>query len=314
MTRYLAKRLGASLVTALLASLLVFLIVRQVPGDVVAQMLGQTSDPVAEQAMRRFFGIDEPLWLQYGKWIAAVLTGDLGTSFVRGLSVAGMVKDAFLVTLEIGLLTLLVATAIGVPLGVMAGRHEGRWPDRLVQSFSLIGLSAPVFWTGLMLLVGVSTWIGWSPPFTYTPPWSSLSENLEILALPILSLGLLQSAAYAQFVRQSVVSAYHQDYVRTAIAKGLPMRIVFFKHILRNILIPLLTFIGLILIQILGGVVVVESLFAIPGLGRLLLTAIETRDYPLLQGALLVVVVVAMVVNLAVDLLYRVIDPRVRMG
>jgi peptide/nickel transport system permease protein len=165
-----------------------------------------------------------------------------------------------------------------------------------------------------MLLVGVSTWIGWSPPFTYMPPWSSLSENLEILLLPILSLGLLQSAAYAQFVRQNVVSAYHQDYVRTAIAKGLPMRIVFFKHILRNILIPLLTFVGLILIQILGGVVVVESLFAIPGLGRLLLTAIETRDYPLLQGALLVVVVVAMTVNLAVDLLYRVIDPRVRMG
>jgi peptide/nickel transport system permease protein len=313
-TRYIARRLVASLITALLASLLVFLIVRQVPGDVVGQMLGQTSDPVAEQAMRRFFGIDEPLYWQYGKWIAGVLTGDLGTSFVRGSSVAGMVRDAFLVTLEIGLLTLLVATAIGVPLGVLAGRYEGRWPDRLVQSFSLIGLSAPVFWIGLMLLVGVSTSVGWSPPFSYAPPWASLRDNLEILLLPILSLGLLQSAAYAQFVRASVVSAYHQDYVRTAISKGLPMRIVFFKHILRNILVPLTTFIGLVLIQILGGVVVVESLFAIPGLGRLLLTAIETRDYPLLQGALLVVVVVAMVVNLAVDLLYRVIDPRVRMG
>ena len=300
--------------TALLASLLVFLIVRQVPGDVVAQMLGQTSDPVAEQAMRRFFGFDEPLYLQFAKWLGAVLTGDLGTSFVRGTSVAGMIKDAFLVTLEIGLLTLVVATAVGVPLGVIAGRYEGRWPDYLVQAFSVIGLSAPVFWIGLMLLVAISTWIGWSPPFSYVPPWSSLSDNLEMLFLPIASLGLLQSAAYAQFVRQSVVSTYHQDYVRTAIAKGLPMRIVFFKHILRNTLIPLLTFIGLILVQILGGVVVVESLFAIPGLGRLLLTSIETRDYPLLQGALLVVVVVAMAVNLVVDLLYRVIDPRVQMS
>ena len=132
--------------------------------------------------------------------------------------------------------------------------------------------------------------------------------------LPILSLGFLQGAAYAQFVRQSVQSAFHQDYVRTAIAKGLPLRIVFFKHILRNVLLPLITFMGLILIQIVGGVVVVESLFAIPGLGRLLLTAIETRDYPLLQGALLVVVVVAMAINLAVDLIYRFVDPRVRLG
>ena len=311
---YLAKRLGASLLTALLASVAVFLIVRQVPGDVVAQMLGQTSDPVAEKAMRRFFGIDEPLYVQYGRWLAGVLTGDLGTSFVRGLAVAGMVKDAFLVTLEIGILTLLLSTAVGVPLGVLAGLYEGRWPDRLVQGFSLLGLSAPVFWVGLMLLVGVSASFGWSPPFTYAPPWTSLRDNLEILLLPILALGFLQGAAYAQFVRQSVLSAFHQDYVRTAIAKGLPMRVVFFKHILRNVLIPLLTFMGLILIQILGGVVVVESLFAIPGLGRLLLTAIETRDYPLLQGALLVVVVVAMTVNLAVDLLYRVIDPRVRVG
>ena len=233
---------------------------------------------------------------------------------MRGLAVAGMVKDAFLVTLEIGILTLLLSTAVGVPLGVLAGLYEGRWPDRLVQGFSLLGLSAPVFWVGLMLLVGVSASVGWSPPFTYAPPWASLRENLEILLLPILALGFLQGAAYAQFVRQSVLSAFHQDYVRTAIAKGLPMRVVFFKHILRNVLIPLLTFMGLILIQILGGVVVVESLFAIPGLGRLLLTAIETRDYPLLQGALLVVVVVAMTVNLAVDLLYRVIDPRVRVG
>jgi peptide/nickel transport system permease protein len=290
------------------------MIVRQVPGDVVAQMLGQTSDPVAEKSMRAFFGLDQPLWRQFGQWLGAVLSGNLGTSFVRGLSVGAMVRDAFFVTLEIGLLTLLIATAVGVPLGVLAGLYERRWPDKLVQSFSLLGLSAPVFWVGLMLLVAVSTLIGWSPPFAYSPPWVSLRDNLEILLLPILCLGILQAAAYAQFVRQSVLSAFHQDYVRTAIAKGLPMRIVFFKHILRNVLVPLVTFVGLILIQILGGVVVVESLFAIPGLGRLLLTAIETRDYPLLQGALLVVVVVAMVVNLGVDLLYRVMDPRVRVG
>jgi peptide/nickel transport system permease protein len=207
-----------------------------------------------------------------------------------------------------------VATLIGVPLGLVAGIYEGRALDKLIQAFTIVGLAAPVFWVGLMLLIAVSTAAGWSPPLMYAGPTESLSDNLAILALPIASLGLLQAAAYGQFVRQSVVSAFHQEYVRTAIAKGVPLRIVFFKHVLRNIAIPLVTFMGLILIQILGGAVIIESLFALPGLGRLLLSSIESRDYPVLQGGLLVVVVMAMLVNLVVDLLYRVIDPRVRLA
>ncbi|HKU99279.1 MAG TPA: ABC transporter permease [Vineibacter sp.] len=314
MTRYLARRFAASIVTAVLASIVVFLIVRAVPGDVVAQMLGQTSDPAATQSLRAFFGLDQPVWMQYGRWIGAALQGDFGISWTGGRPVSTMVVDAFLVTLEIALLTLVLATVVGVPLGLLSGIYEGTWPDTLIQTFNLLGLAAPVFWTGLMLLVLVSSALGWSPPLVYAAPGESLSDNLAILFLPILALGLLQAAAYSQFVRQNVVSALHQDYVRTAIAKGVPARIVFFKHILRNIAIPLVTFMGLMLTQILGGVVIVESLFAIPGLGRLLLTAIQTRDYPVLQGALLVVVIAAMLVNLGVDLLYRVIDPRVRLA
>jgi peptide/nickel transport system permease protein len=310
---YLVRRLGASVLTALIASIAVFLIVRAVPGDVVAQMLGQTSDPSAAASLRGFFGLDQPVWVQYGHWIGAVLRGDLGMSWTGGQPVAPAVGAAFLVTLEIGLLTLVLATVVGVPLGVLSGIYEGRWPDNLIQIFNLLGLAAPVFWTGLMLLVAVSTLTGWSPPLMYASPADSLSDNLAILALPILSLALLQAAAYSQFVRQNVVAALHEDYVRTARAKGVPVRILFFTHVLRNILIPLITFMGLVLVQILGGVVIVESLFAIPGLGRLLITAIETRDYPMLQGALLVVVVTAMVVNLVVDLAYSVIDPRVRL-
>jgi peptide/nickel transport system permease protein len=225
-----------------------------------------------------------------------------------------MIANAFGVTLQLAVFTLLVATLIGVPLGMLAAIYEGRMLDHVIQAFNLLGLAAPVFWFGLMLLVGVSYASGWSPPLLYVPPTQSLLENLSIMALPIFSLALLQAAAYSQFVRQSVVSAFGQDYVRTAIAKGVPTRIVFFKHVLRNVAIPLITFMGLILIQILGGAVIIESLFSLPGLGRLLLSAIETRDYPVLQGALLVVVVVAIVVNLLIDLLYRVIDPRVRLG
>jgi peptide/nickel transport system permease protein len=314
MAYYLLNRFVASLVTAILASLIVFVLVRNVPGDVVAQMLGQTSDPTAERALREFFGLDQPIYRQYLTWLSHVLGGDLGVSWTRGHPVWQLIKDALVVTLQLGFMTLVVATVVGVPLGVIAGIYEGRWLDRFIQSFNILGLAAPVFWVGMMLLVGVSSLFGWSPPLLYVPPTESIVENLAILALPILSLGLLQAAAYGQFVRQSVVSAFHQDYVRTAIAKGVPIRTVFFKHILRNIAIPLVTFMGLILIQILGGAVIIESLFALPGLGRLLLSSIETRDYPVLQGGLLVVVIIAMLVNLAVDLLYRVIDPRVRLS
>jgi len=313
MIGFLTRRAAASAATALLASVIVFLLIRSVPGDVVAQMLGQSSDPAAASALRNFFGLDQPLYRQYLTWLAQVVQGDLGASWTQGQPVARLIGAALLVTLELGGLTLLIATATGVPLGLLAGIYEGRWLDQIVQSFSLLGLAAPVFWTGLMLLVGISALSGWSPPLLWASPSTSLSDNLAILALPIACLGLLQAAAYAQFVRQSVVSAFHQDYVRTAIAKGLPLRIVFFKHVLRNIAIPLVTFMGLILIQILGGAVIVESLFALPGLARLLLTSIQNRDFPVLQGALVVVVLIAMAVNLTVDLLYRVIDPRVRL-
>jgi peptide/nickel transport system permease protein len=314
MIAYLARRLGASLLTALLASSLVFVLVRNVPGDVVGQMLGQTSDPVAAAALREFFGLDQPAWRQYLAWLSRVAAADLGTSWVRGQPVLELIGSALSVTVQLALATLVVATFVGVPLGVLAGLYEGRLVDRLIQSFNLVGLAAPVFWFGMMLLFGVSSLSGWSPPLMYVPPTQSPTENAAIMVLPVASLAVLQAAAYSQFVRQSVISAFHQDYVRTAIAKGVPLRLVFFKHILRNVAIPLVTFMGLILIQILGGAVIIESLFALPGLGRLLLSAIETRDYPLVQGALLIVVVIAMAVNLVVDLLYRALDPRVRLS
>jgi peptide/nickel transport system permease protein len=312
MSRYLAGRLGVSLVTALLASIIIFLVVRAVPGDVVAQMLGQTRDPAAAASLRAFFGLDRPLWAQYAGWLGSVLAGDLGVSWVSGQPVTMLVGQAFLVTLELALLTLAVATLIGVPLGIVAGMYEGRPLDAAVQAFNLLGLATPVFWTGLLLLVAVAAATGWSPPLVYRTPGEALGQNLQMLALPIAALVLLQASAYSQFVRQQVVAALHQDYVRTAYAKGVPPRVILFKHVLRNILIPLVTFMGLVLVQILGGAVVVETLFAVPGVGRLLLGAIETRDYPVLQGALLLVVACALTVNFVVDLLYGVIDPRVR--
>lgn len=314
MGSYLVKRLAASILTAFLSSIAVFLLVRAVPGDVVAQMLGQSGGSAAEQSLRNFFGLDQPLYQQYLSWFLGALQGDLGQSWVRGTPVAQMVFQAFLLTLQLGLMTLVFATFIGVPLGLIAGLYEGRKVDNFIQAFNILGLSAPVFWLGLILLITISSLLSWSPPLIYRPPWQDLSQNLQTVLLPILSLGVLQAAAYSQFTRQCVVGAFSEDYVRTALAKGLPMRTVFAKHILRNISISLITFMGLILIQILGGVVVIESLFALPGLGRLLLTSIETRDYPIVQGALLMVVFSALIVNLIIDMLYHMIDPRVRVG
>jgi len=314
MGSYLVKRLAASILTAFLSSIAVFLLVRAVPGDVVAQMMGQSggSGSAAEQSLRNFFGLDQPLYQQYFTWLFGALQGDFGQSWVRGTPVVDMVLRAFLVTLQLGLMTLVFATLIGVPLGLVAGLYEGRRIDNGIQIFNILGLSAPVFWLGLLLLIGISAFLSWSPPLIYRAPWQNLGDNFQTLLLPILSLGVLQAAAYSQFTRQCVVGAFSEDYVRTALAKGLPMRTVFAKHILRNISISLITFMGLILIQILGGVVVIESLFALPGLGRLLITAIETRDYPVVQGALLTVVFSALIVNLIIDMLYHLIDPRVR--
>lgn len=316
-TTYLLRRLMASLLTLLLSSMVVFLLLRAVPGDIVQLMLGQATSVGGGgeellTSMRAFFGLDQPLYIQYLDWICGVFQGDFGDSWRHSQPVRGIVLDAFLVTLQVSVLTLLLATIVGVALGFAAGIYEGTPVDTMVQAFSILGLSAPLQWVGLMLLAGVSTYLSWGPPVIYLSPMESLTDNVAILALPITALVVLNAAAYSQLTRQLVVSAAHEEFVRTAIAKGLPQRTVYFKHILRNILIPLVTFMGVILIYILGGVVVIEEMFSLPGIGRLLLTSLQNRDYPVVQGALLLIVFVALFINLVVDFFYHVIDPRIR--
>ena len=313
MTGFLARRLGAAAIAALLSSLAVFLLMRAVPGDIVGQMLGQSGgDRAAEEALRAFFGLDRPLWSQFAEWVGAALQGDLGRSWYQGRPVSAMVWEAFLVTLELSIGTLVLATLIGVPVGVLAGIARGSRLDRAIQSFNLIGLSAPVFWLGLMLLVGASAALDWSPPFAWSGPQEDLADNVSILILPVISLAVLQAAAYAQFVRGLMIEELGKDYIRAARAKGLTPAELYFKHALSNVMIPLVTFMGLILVQILGGAVVIESLFSLPGLGRLILAGIQGRDYPVVQGALFFVVIIATTINLAVDLLYGLLDPRLK--
>ena len=311
----IGRRLAAAAVAALLSALAVFLLMRAVPGDIVGQMLGQSgNDRTGEAALRSFFGLDRPVYLQFIDWLWRTLQGDLGTSWYQGRRVTAMIAEAFGVTLQLALMTLVVSTLVGVPLGMLAGVRAGSRVDAAIQAFAMLGLSAPVFWTGLMLLVGAVAAFGWSPPFAWMGPTEDIFDNLSILLLPVVSLSLLQAAAYAQFVRGLMVAELQRDHIRTAIAKGLPPATVYGVHALRNVLIPLTTFVGLILVQILGGVVVIESLFSLPGLGRLILSALQGRDYPVVQGALLFVVLIAITVNLVIDLLYGLFDPRVRGG
>lgn len=313
MAGFLARRLGAAAVAALLSSLAVFLLMRAVPGDIVGQMLGQSGgDRTAEEALRAFFGLDRPLVAQFAQWVGATLQGDLGRSWYQGRPVSTMVWEAFLVTLQLALATLALSTLIGVPLGVVAGIAHGTRIDRAIQAFNLVGLSAPVFWLGLMLLVGTSAALDWSPPFVWSGPREDLADNIAIMILPVLSLSVLQAAAYSQFVRGLMIEELGKDYIRAGRAKGLTPAELYFKHALSNVMIPLATFMGLILVQILGGVVVIESLFSLPGLGRLILAGIQGRDYPVVQGALFFVVIIATTINLAVDLLYGLLDPRLR--
>lgn len=312
MARFLLIRALASLVTLFLASIVVFAMTRAVPGDVVQQMMGQVGGSEGEAVLREFFGLDKPIYVQYAEWIGNVVHGDLGVSWRQGAPVTQLVGSAFMVSLELALLVLILASLIGVPLGLVAGSRQGGFADSLIQTFNVISLATPVFWVGLMLLFAVSTFFHWSPPTIYASPTRSLSENLTIMALPILSLAFLQVAAYAQFVRQQVVDAFEQDWVRAARARGVPMSRILRRHVMPNILVPLSTFMGLILIQIIGGVVIIESIFGLPGLGRLLINALNARDFPVVQGALLAVLVSAILVNFVVDCLYRVVDPRLR--
>lgn len=312
MFKSLTRRLTIALLTALLSSVIVFATVRAAPGDIVAQMMGQASASggAGDAALRSFFGLDQSVTIQYLHWLGDMTKGDFGMSWRQSTPVSELLVGALGVSVELSVLSLLVASLMGIPLGLLAAYRHGSVVDAAIQAFSILGLSSPVFWVALLLLFGVSQWLGWSPSTIYASPVDDLLANLEIMILPVVSLAVLQTAAYAQFVRLNVMTLMQQEFVRAARARGIPNARIFLRHILRNLLVPLVTFMGLNFVQVLGGVVVIESLFGLPGLGRLLLNAIQDRDYPVVQGALVVMLAAVIAVNIFVDVFYRIIDPR----
>ena len=316
MRRYVLVRSLSILPTLVGVSVAVFLMIRLIPGTIVEQMIG-TEGTYSEQSMRAlraFFGLDQPIHVQYGRWLGRVLQGDLGTSWRTGLPVVEMIGSRLQVTLELTVGAMLVALAIGIPLGIVSARRENTRLDHAVRVLSLFSLSIPVFWQATMLILATSLWLDWAPAVDFVSPWKSLRANLAIMALPSLALGTAVAAVFMRMTRSTLLEVMRQDYIRTARAKGLRERGVVWIHALRNSLIPLITVAGVQVGYLLGGVVVTEEVFTLPGVGRLILWAVFQRDYPVVQGTILFVSLLFMLSNLLVDLIYAYVDPRIRYG
>jgi peptide/nickel transport system permease protein len=285
-----------------------------VPGTVVEQMIG--ADAVVSQAMvdqlKAFFGLDKPWYVQYAAWIGRLAHGDLGTSWRTGKPVILLILERLPVTLELTFLSVGFALALGIPAGIVSAIRRDRAIDQVTRVGTLLGLSVPVFWQGTMLILFFSLYLRWMPPIVWVDLLSDPRRNLTIMLLPVVCLGTASAANIARTTRACMLDVLRSEYVRTAAAKGLAQRVVVLKHALKNALIPVVTVVGLQAGILLGGTVVVEEVFTLPGVGRLVLWSIYQRDYPVTQSTILFIAVLFMTINLAVDLLYRYLDPRIR--
>ncbi|HEX6080176.1 MAG TPA: ABC transporter permease [Methylomirabilota bacterium] len=316
MTRYLLVRLYSMALTLVGLTFLIFLMLRLIPGTVVEQMIG--ADAVVSPAMvaelKRFFGLDQPWYVQYGHWIGRLAHGDLGTSWRTGKPVVALILERLPVTLELTLFSSAFALALGIAAGIVSAVRRDRVVDNVTRVGTLLGLSVPVFWQGTMLILFFSLYLRWMPPVVWVDFTTDWRRNLTIMVLPALCLGTASAANIARTTRSCMLDVLGSEYIRTAAAKGLAGRLVILKHALRNALIPVVTVAGLQIGILLGGTVVVEEVFTLPGIGRLVLWSIYQRDYPLTQSTILFIALLFMTINLAVDLLYGYLDPRIRYG
>lgn len=315
MRAYIVRRLLALIPTLLFASVIVFVTVRLIPGDVIDMMLSQNdigADKMSRAQLEHVLGFDRPMLQQFGVWLFGILRGDFGNSLWRSTPVLDDLLQRLPVTFELGLLALMVALSIALPIGVYSAMRQDTAGDILARSFSILLLAVPSFWLGTMVVVFPSIWWGWSPEVNYVPFGTDPLQNLKQMIVPAIVLGAALSAVTMRLTRTMMLEVLRQDYIRTAWAKGLPEKLVVTRHALRNALIPVVTLVGLQAPLLIGGAVIIEQIFVIPGMGSLLLEAVNQRDYPVITGVFLVVGLAVMLINLIVDLSYGLLDPRVR--
>lgn len=306
MKRYLLQRLLLLLPTLLGALTLVFLLIHLIPGDPVEVMLGETATAADKEDLRRSLGLDRPLAAQYGSFLTGLLSGDLGRSLSEQIGVADLIRTRVPATIELTLCAMTVALALSFILALLAAMYKGSWIDRIALFFSLLGLSMPNFWLGPLLMIVFSILLGWLPV--------SGRGGLDHLILPSLTLGFAMAAILTRILRVNLLRAVQEDYVRTARAKGLSESQVWLKHTLRNALLSVITIVSLQFGSLLAGAIITETIFSWPGVGRLTVQAIQTRDYPLVQGCVLVIAVSYLLVNFLTDIFYHLIDPRIVYG
>lgn len=314
MLRHLLHRLWQSALTLVLASAVVFIGVRALPGDPATAMAGEQADPAAIAAVRAQLGLDDPLPLQYFKFVSRALTGDFGKSARTGTPVREMIGATLPVTVQLAVFAMLIAVLAGLAGGVVAAVSRGRWPEWAANGFSLLALSVPTFWLGILAVLYLSVQLGWFPASGYVSPFEQPLRGLYYLTLPAVILGLAHAAVVQRQTRSSMVETLTADFVRTARAKGLGRGAVVFRYGLRNSLIVVTTIVGLQLGGLIAGAVVTERIFSLPGIGKLTLDSVFTRDYPVIQAVVLVITSAYIVINLLVDFLYTVIDPRMRVS
>lgn len=312
MLAYVVRRLLATIPIMALVAVFVFLLLHMSPGDPAVVIAGDFATSAQIEEIRTQLGLNDPLHVQFVKWTADLFRGDLGTSIYSGLPVSRLIGQRIEPTLMLTLTTMVIAITLAIPLGVIAAWKVGTWIDRAVMTVAVLGFSLPVFVLGYALILGGSVRLGWFPVQGYTSIFNSVPGFFRHITLPALTLGLVYMALIARMTRATMLEVLNEDYVRTAYAKGLPTRKVLVKHALKNAMVPISTTIGLGLALLIGGVVVTESVFAIPGLGRLTVDAVLRTDYPVIQGVILVFSLTYVLLNLLIDLSYVLFDPRIR--
>ncbi len=316
MRTYILSRLAIAILTLLGMSVVIFALMRIAPGDVVDIIFASAGyvDQAAKIEIRKELGLDQPITVQYGRWLGEVVRGDLGKSYRYDIPAWQVVRPRIPVTVELAILAMLVATLMGVPAGVVSAVRQDRWIDYVMRVFSLAGLSMPSFWLGMVIILLLVSYVGWIPALTYISPFQDFKAHVLQFIFPALAVGYRSSALIMRITRSALLEVLREDYIRTAYAKGQRERVVIWRHALKNAVLPVVTVLGIEFAFLVGGLVVTETVFNLPGVARFLVEAILWRDYPVVQHLVMFIAVVVILMNLAVDLLYGWLDPRVHYG
>jgi len=310
--RVILRRIAGAIPVVLLVTLITFGLMRLIPGDVSAALAGVSATPAQREQIRHNLGLDQPVQVQLVRWYSDLLRGDLGRSLFLGKPVTEATFERLPVSLSLSAYALILTLILGLASGILAAMRQNSWVDQAAMMFAMIGISLPNFWIGLMMIVLFSVHLGWLPTGGYVPIEQDFLGWLRTATMPAVSLALLQVGLLARITRSTMLEVLRQDYVRTARAKGLPNYLVIGKHALANAMIPIVTVVGIVVSLLISGSVVTETVFSIPGVGQLLTSAILNRDYPMIQGALLFVTLLVVGINIAMDIAYAWLDPRVR--